>query len=229
LGHLEQLVLVLETVRDEYLMGRLEAAHGRGRTEYPVRAKWNSVWAGVAFQHPSIESLRCELARNAQLRSLCGFCNAAVPPASAYTRFLRRLVAEQYTIDAMFEQLMDDITAVLPDFGQRLAIDSKAIRSRAVRPAKNPTADGCRDVDNDFGQQEYRGVHEEGTTWTKVVKRFGYKLHLVVDSTYELPVTWEVTKASVSDMMQATPRSDHLHHRHWELMSCAAILMADRG
>lgn len=229
LGDLERLVLVLDTVPDEALMGQLETARGRGRNEYPVRAMWNSVLAGVVFQHPSIESLRRELGRNAQLRALCGFRNAAVPPASAYTRFLRRLMAEQDTIDAMFEQLVDDITAVLPDFGQRLAMDSKAIRSRAVRPAKNPTADGRRDVDADFGRKEYRGVHEDGTTWTKVVKWFGYKLHLVVDSTYELPVAWEVTKASVSDVTRAMPLLDHLHHHHGALMSHAAILTADRG
>ncbi|WP_242940701.1 transposase [Sulfobacillus thermosulfidooxidans] len=104
----------------------------------------------LVFQHPSIESLRRELARNAQLRMLCGFRNAAVPPASAYTRFLHRLMAEQDTVDGMFEQLVDDLAAVLPNFGQRLAMDSKGISSRAVRPAKNPTADGRRDVDADL-------------------------------------------------------------------------------
>ncbi|WP_242823946.1 transposase [Sulfobacillus thermosulfidooxidans] len=150
LGNLERLVLVLETVPDETLMAHLEAARGHGRNTYPVRAMWNSVLAGVVFQHPSIESLRRELARNAQLRMLCGFRNAAVPPASAYTRFLHRLMAEQDTVDGMFEQLVDDLTAVLPNFGQRLAMDSKGISSRAVRPAKNPTADGRRDVDADL-------------------------------------------------------------------------------
>ncbi len=77
----------------------------------------------MVFQHPSLESLRRELARHAQMRALCGFRNAAVSPASAYTRSLRRLIADQDTIDAMFEQLVEDITAVLPDFGQRLAMD----------------------------------------------------------------------------------------------------------
>ncbi|WP_028962023.1 transposase [Sulfobacillus thermosulfidooxidans] len=229
LGDLERLVLVLETVPDEALMAHLEAARGHGRNTYPVRAMWNSVLAGVVFQHPSIESLRRELARNAPRRMLCGFRTAAVPPASAYTRFLHRLMAEQDTVDEMFEQLVDDLAAVLPDFGQRLAMDSKGISSRAVRPAKHPTADGRRDVDADFGRKEYRGVHEDGTTWTKVVKWFGYKLHLVVDATYELPVAWEVTKASVSDVTRAMPLLDHLHHRHGVLLSRAVLLTADRG
>jgi hypothetical protein len=36
-------------------------------------------------------------------------------------------------------------------------------------------------------------------TLEKMVKWFGYKLHLVVDATYELPVAYKVTKASASD------------------------------
>ena len=94
LGDLERLQWVLDTLPDEALMLRLEAARGRGRNTYPVRALWNSALAGVVFQHPSIESLRRELGRNAQLRVLCGFVGAAVPPASAYTRFLGRLMSE---------------------------------------------------------------------------------------------------------------------------------------
>jgi hypothetical protein len=138
-------------------------------------------------------------------------------------------MAEQDTIHALFEQLVDALTADLPDVGQRLAMDSQAIRSRAVRPANNPTADGRRDGDADFGRQEDRGVDQDGTTWTKVVKGFGYKLHRVVDSPDAWPVAWEVTKASVSDVPRAMPLLDHLHHRHEVLMSHAAIVTADRG
>ena len=66
LGDLERLQLVLETIPDEPLMRMLEDARGRGRNDYPVRAMWNTVLAGVVFQHPTIESLRRELGRNGQ-------------------------------------------------------------------------------------------------------------------------------------------------------------------
>lgn len=73
LGDLERLVLVLEHLPDKKLMQKLERERGRGRNDYPVRAVWNSILAGIVFQHPSIESLRRELLRNAQLREICGF------------------------------------------------------------------------------------------------------------------------------------------------------------
>ncbi len=229
LGDLERLQWVLDTLPDEALMLRLEAARGRGRNTYPVRALWNSALAGVVFQHPSIESLRRELGRNAQLRVLCGFVGAAVPPASAYTRFLGRLMSEQDAIDGMFEDLVESLREVLPDFGERLAIDSKAIPSLANRPPEETAPDGRRDVDADFGRKEYRGTREDGSGWTKVVKWFGYKLHLLVDATYDLPIAWEVTKASTADVTRALPILEHVQTGHPELMAAATILTADRG
>ena len=53
--------LVLESLADEELMVKLERQRGRGRDDYPVRAMWNSVLAGIVFEHESIESLRREL------------------------------------------------------------------------------------------------------------------------------------------------------------------------
>ncbi len=88
LGDLERLRLVLDYLPDELLMRALEDNRGRGRDDYPIRAVWNSILAGIVYQHQSIEQLRRELSRNAQLRWLCGFDLIkgldAVPPAYIY-------------------------------------------------------------------------------------------------------------------------------------------------
>jgi len=73
LGDLERLRLVLDYMPDEELMVALERKRGKGRDDYPIRAMWNSVLAGIVFQHDSVEKLRRELARNGQLREMCGF------------------------------------------------------------------------------------------------------------------------------------------------------------
>lgn len=183
LGDLERLRLVLDYMPDEELMRTLERHRGKGRDDYPIRAMWNSVLAGIVFQHESVEKLRRELARNGQLREMCGFTDQA-PPAWVYTRFLKRLMKHESMIEAMFERLVEELRDVLPDFGKHLAIDSKAIASFAKRKNKNETADGRRDTDADYGKKEYRIVREDGTLWEKIVKWFGYKLHLIVDTIY---------------------------------------------
>ena len=91
LGDLERLQLILNVLDDEAFMVRLERHRGRGRNDYPVRAMWNSVLAGIVYGHESIESLRRELLRNGDLMSLCGFESIrgkdAVPSSNAYSRF----------------------------------------------------------------------------------------------------------------------------------------------
>jgi len=63
-------------------MRGLEQERDKGRDDSPLRAVWNAWLAGLVFQHPTIESLIRELARNGQLRELCGFQPGAVPPPS---------------------------------------------------------------------------------------------------------------------------------------------------
>lgn len=228
LGDLKRLQLVLEAMPDEELMRAMEQRRGRGRNDYPIRAMWNSVLAGIVFQHDGIEKLRRELVRNGQLRELCGFDNQ-VPPSWAYTRFLQALMKYEKLIESMFETLVDQIRQVLPDFGKHLAMDSKAIESFAAGKNKNETMDGRRDTDADYGKKEYRGVREDGTLWEKIVKWFGYKLHLVVDATYELPVTFKVTKASASDITEGHALIEQMKQKQPEMLEAAETLAADRG
>jgi len=241
LGDLERLRLVLEYIPDEELMDILEKERKNGRDEYPVRAMWNSVLAGVVFEHPSIESLRRELSRNGQLRLMCGFYGSGgrhnkdkkerniVPPAWVYTRFLKKLFEHEEEIERIFEKLVDELYRLLPDFGKDLAIDSKAISSLAKRENKNKKMDGRRDKDADWGKKEYRGVTEDGTAWEKIVKWFGYKLHLIVDSNYELPVAYSVTKASEPDINEAHRMIDNFREERPEILEKCETMEADRG
>ena len=73
LPDLERLRLVLDTLPDEEIVAALEAGRGRGRNDYPVRAMWCALIAGVVFQHASIQSLLRELGRNPALLEICGF------------------------------------------------------------------------------------------------------------------------------------------------------------
>ncbi len=236
LGDLERLKLVIENLPDENLMYFLERKRKRGRNDYPVRAVWNALLAGVVFQHKSIESLRRELFRNAQLRELCGFDVvpglAIVPPSWAFSRFLKTLFRHQPEIDAMFAELVNKLREILPDFGVTLAIDSKAIASHAA-PHKmsdvRPQEDGRRDLDADFGAKTYRGTSEDGTAWEKTKTWFGFKIHLLVDAKYELPVSYTITKASTHDAPEAHNLLDKASNDQPEILRRCDYLMGDKG
>lgn len=136
LGDLERLELLFRHLRDEPLMQKLEAKRGNGRNDYPVRAVWNSILAGIVFGHPSTESLCRELKRNAQLRQVCGFDIyqgvEAVPKAYVYTRFQRSLLRHEEEVQQISTELSKRCHDELPGFGRQLGCDGKALASVAL-------------------------------------------------------------------------------------------------
>jgi hypothetical protein len=208
LGDLERLRLVLGHLPDELLMLVLGQEQGRGRDEYPVRAVWNSVVAGVVFQHESVEGLRRELQRNGQLRQMCCFDllkgEGAVPSSWEYTRFLKKLMGQVELIKGIFDHLVEELRTVLPDFDRILALDSKALESHGRKvKAGSKGADGRGENDADYGRKSYPGVREDRTLWEKMKRWFGFKANLAVEANHELPVGWEVTRASEGDIKGA--------------------------
>lgn len=233
---LHRLRLVLAALPDEPLVRLLEQRRGRGRDDYPVRPMWNALIAGIVFQHPSAAALIRELWRNAELRQLCGFDPlrgmGAAPTDDAFGRFLELCVEHREKLEQMFHRLVEELSHALPDLGRRLAVDAKGIRS-AGRPVqdehKRHERDGRRDLDADWGTKTYKGSRADGTAWERVVRWFGYKLHLLVDSTYELPLGFKLTEASASDTPELLPLVEELDDKHEKLCERVEQLAADKG
>jgi hypothetical protein len=233
LADLERFSLLLKHLPDEELMRVLESQRGKGRDDYPVRAMWNSILAGVVYQHPSIESLRRELMRNAQLRQLCGFDLIkgieAVPSSNAYTNFLKCLMSHTDMIDSLFYELVDRLSELLEGFGELLAIDSKAIKSRARRASERQSVDLRGESDADKGLKTYRGTRPDGSTWETVKSWFGFKLHLIIDAEYELPVGYKVTKASASDLTVGKQMIEDLALERASVLENADFFLGDKA
>ena len=227
LGDLQRLRLVLDALPDEPLMQTLEAERGHGRNDYPVRPMWNALIAAFVFGHASIAALRRELLRNLQLRYLCGFDVFsgldAVPSECAFTRFQRRLFEHEQEVAQIFHAAVDGVQEVLPDFGQALGIDGKELHSQANGPPtygdddlSQELKDGRREQDADWGVKGGGAKDADGNG--KKHSWFGFLLHLVVDTTYELPVAFEVTEASAAEQPAALRLVDQLEQRHGTLL-----------
>ncbi len=229
---LARLKMVLEYLPDERFMQELEAERGRGRNDYPVRCVWNAILAGVVYQHDTIEKLRRELQRNAELRQLCGFDvflgSESVPKAETFSRFFRKLIEHREAIEQIFDEMVEEIGKELPDYGKRTALDSKAIGTYG-KPNKNEKEDGRRDLDADWGVKEYKGKRLDGSEWRTIKKWFGYKLHLLIDSKYELPLAYQVTKASASDVKQMRPIINEYNAKHSQIGRRTQYLTADKA
>lgn len=222
-GELDRLKMVIEVMPDDKLMKALEAERKGRRDDYPIREVWNSILAGVVYQHISIESLRRELLRNGELREACGFDPAlgekAVPSKDAYSSMLKKLMNKQKETDRMFDDLIEELRKYLPELGRHLAIDSKAVESYA-KGTKDSKESSDRQAD--WGKKTYKGKRKDGSIWEKIVLWFGYKLHLLVDTTYELPVGYRVTKASRPDIEEMLPMVEEAKEKHFQSIETLA-------
>jgi hypothetical protein len=231
-SELQRLELVLACLPDEPIVAALEAHRGKGRDAYPVRPTWNALLAGVVFQHRSVESLLRELKRNAELREICGFNPLrgaqAVPTPWAMSRFLDNVISQRKLIEEMFDALVAELSRLLPSFGAHLAFDGKAIPSFSTG-RKDRVTGQTSDPDADWGAKRYRGVDAAGKAWEKLNRWFGYQLHLIVDSSLELPVAFEVMRASTSEVTRLVPMVEALQTKHPEIVERCCDLAADRG
>jgi hypothetical protein len=233
LADLQRLSLLLKYLPDEPLMQTLEAERNKGRDDYPVRAVWNSILAGIVYQHPSIESVRRELMRNGQLRQLCGFDLlkgiGAVPSANAYTNYLKQLIRHFELVESIFYGLIEKLSGLLPGFGKTLAIDSKGIASLARRENNRRYIDGRGEADADRGVKTYQCKRRDGSTWESVKSWFGFKLHLIVDADYDLPLDYRVTKASASDITVGRDMIDEITSDRPQVLENAEFLLGDKA
>lgn len=232
LGDLERFILVTETIPDEKLIQVLKKLRGNGRDDHPIEAVWNSILAGIVFEHASVESLRRELKRNAQLRELCGFNPLlgaeAVPSKSAYSRFIARLLPQEPLVREMFDTMVEELMVIFPGFGRNIAGDGKAIHSLG-KPVKKKDGDKRRDEDADWGTKTYRGTDKDGKAWEKVKSWFGFRIHIIADADAELPVAYEITQASVSEGPVMRKMFVALNKTHPELIERCEHAMFDKG
>ena len=197
---LDRFFLVRDHLPDEQIIHYLEIMRGQGRDDFPVRAMWNAVVAGIVFQYPSIESLIRELARDLWLLQACGFelllrqkkpvaelvrdtasgsmkvigskpeePSYAVPSSWNFSRFLGNLIELEETlglVTGMVPKLREQLMAVLPDFGQHLGFDGKAIESHSTGRINRETGERS-DPDANWGKHETVGIDARtGKLWS---------------------------------------------------------------
>lgn len=104
--------------------------------------------------------------------------------------------------------MTDELRTLLPGFGAALAGDSTDVASlsNGNRDKKTGTAS---DKDASWRKYEYKFTDADGNTHKSIKKWFGYKLHLLSDATYELPVAFSLTGANVNDAPALEKLLDH--------------------
>ncbi len=201
----------------------------------------NSFIASFLFEHETVESQLRELCRNKQLRTLCSFEPKCVkqkdgsrkiyvaPSASAYSKFLKNLMSCQEELDEMFTELVMYMYGNLDHFGEVLMADGKAIQSFGTKVSKNKKSGRRGEHDADWCQKQYSVSGPNGESVVKTKKWFGFRLHLIADATYEIPVAFSVTKASNSEQTETKKLLKKIEKTHNEWLEGCRYFLGDKG
>lgn len=241
LGDLERLKLAIENTPDEKIIKKLKEIRKNGRNDWPVEAMWNTFIASYVFNHRSVNDLLRELSRNSQLRQICGlkpqffkqkdgtYKMHIVPSEAAYSRFLANVIKCKKEMEETFEVLVDYMYENLEGFGESLAGDGKAIESYARKNGKK-AKDKRGDSEANWGVKKYtESTNEKGEKVIKKTSWFGYRLHLIVDTKYELPVAYRVTQASNSEKKEILKIWKDLNSNRPDVVKRAKQFLADKG
>lgn len=200
----DRLVGVLEALPAEKLIATLEKEHWTGRKGYSVRGMWAAFIAGVLRDCHSIAEVARLLEGNRDVRLVCGFAKDDLPGQDALGRFLRKLVAHEGLLEECFAGLVEKLRQSLPGFGAKLAMDATDIEAYSNGHRENPS-----DPDARWGVKGAKASSEKASSGEAkdrdLYRWFGYKLHLLVDASYELPITFSLTPANEADTTQMKP------------------------
>lgn len=233
LGDLERLKLVFEGIDDEDLMKKIEAKRKNGRDDYPVRVMWNLYIAMIVFGHKTTESFRRELARNSQLRRVCGLDDNSkkkhlVPPARVFSNFLYSITEEQDVIYNIFKEQVLTLQESISGFGETLAGDGKYLNSFSKHNLKVVKLDPDNRTENDakWSTKEYHYIDANGNMKTKKENHYGFRTHIICDVKTELPIAFTVTAANEDEKKQMKNLLENLPEA---LKESAETIALDRG
>ena len=234
LGDLERCKLLINNVPDEKIVNILIKMRGKGRNDYPIIPLWNSILIMPLIECYTIGQLRRELSRNSDLRKLCGFNDAdyyygkckLVPPPKAYSNMFNNLKKIEPELKDCFNMLRDFMYATLKDFGKDVGEDGKIFSSRAKSPSKVEVTDARSETDADFTFKDNYYKDQDGKTKVKRTKYFGFRVHILGDVNYELPIEYTVTKASNSEREEL---KKHINMLSKEMLEKIITLSADKG
>jgi hypothetical protein len=132
------------------------------------------------------------LEENPSFADICGFdMDRPLPSRWTFNRLISSLALYPEILEKLIDKAVRLLQPKLPGFGVTVAIDSTPVKSHS-----NPSKKERSDSEAGFIVKE--GIPNKVWKW-------GYKLHLMVDTTWELPIACNVTLARESDYENLIP------------------------
>ena len=162
----------------------------------------------------------------------CGKFHSTIPNSWNMSRFqdlLMKCDSEYGLVSELIRKMRGELMDEVEDYGRYIGYDGKAIKSFSSGRKKRES--GCTsDADANWGRHEHRYTdRKSGRTHTKIKQWFGYRLHMIGDVHYEMPIAAVVTPASRGEVPTLNKQLTELFEQTPELAQRARSFCADRG
>lgn len=188
-----ELEAIFKTLPDGDLMAKLRGPKRRGPHGYDPIILWRCYIAYYYMGLPSASDLIRTIHDNPYIASVCGInWPLGIPSQPTFSRFITRLSkrAIKTEVNRIFQKLSLKLHQTLPGYAKSVAVDATDIKAWSHGGHTTPT-------DKDAGWVVKNDTNGRG----KFV--WGYKLSLLVDTAYELPISFKVTSGNVADIKAA--------------------------
>lgn len=189
-----ELKAIFEALPDDELLKALRGPNRRGRPGFDPKILWHCYLVRYVLGLPSVSALIRTIQDNPFIARACGVESPdQLPSQPTFSRFITKLSRRFYRtkMKDVMREMTRTLYATLPDFGKNVGIDStdiKAWTSKSKKPTTDPDARWA--VKSSVGN----------------LRRYwlGYKVHMLADLDYEMPISMVVTSANVHDIRGAT-------------------------
>ena len=187
-----QLQRVFDSLEDAPLLQALIGPTRRGPKGHPIEVLWRCFITKYVLGLASTRALIRTLENNPFIAEVCGIAGDT-PHEATFSRFFARLASRWHVhqVKDVSRRLVRRCYQELPGFGQRVALDSTTLKAWAnggkPKPSDRQAAWSVKK--NTHGRTEYV---------------LGYKLHLLADCEYELPIAASVSPGNVHDAKRAS-------------------------
>lgn len=195
-----ELEAIFGELPDEELLTKLRGPMRRGRRGYNPEILWRCYVAYYYLGLESVSALIRLIHDNPFVAQACGVNSPdEIPSQPTFSRFGTKLADPPVALEVktILRSLTRKLYETLPGFGKSVAIDSTDIKawsnggkkSKITGRVSDPDAGWCVKT-NTEGNKKY--------VW-------GYKVHILCDTTYELPMMIDTSAGNVHDSRKASP------------------------
>lgn len=185
---------VLNLIDDGPVLDALGPATGMGRPGFSRRAMLRLVLSKYVLKIQFNVDLLTRLRASSVFRRICGF-QEKIPSESTLSRFISKLGDVQEVLERRMDEATEELRDRLPGFGRAVAVDSSAFETWS-----NPNRKVVSDPDARWGFKNSPRTKDGDPEYV-----FGYKVHLLSDADYGLPLTFYLTPANENDQKHLAP------------------------